>query len=177
MNRAALSLLGLVLLGTGCERRNHLASPDTVDVLPKPVAPARSAYLSVSDLSPTEGAVIVVAGTVTVGSDLSLGSFRVRLRYDSTLLHLIGEVPASGMMRVVNPQPGEVVIVGASSASSADGRLFTLRFRVGSPAGLNSLMLVIDELNDAAFLDQKRTIVRASRLVRDSTLAGGQAVP
>jgi hypothetical protein len=174
MKRLLLSLIPFLLLAAGCERRERFASPDTSNVRPTPEPPARSAYLSVSELSPDVGAEVIVAGTVTVDKDLSLGSFRVRLGYDSTMLRFVDEIPSAGMMRVVNARSGEIVIVGASSASSTDGRLFVLRFTVGNPEGLNSLVLRIDELNDAAYLDQKRTVVRAARLVRDSSLAGGK---
>jgi hypothetical protein len=177
MRPISLSLLAILVLGTACDRRDRLAAPDSSSARPAPAAPARSAYLSVSTLSPEAGASVVVAATVKVDGDLSLGSYRVRLGYDPTMLHFLEEVPSQGMMRVVNPQSDQVIVVGASSSSSSDGRLFTLRFRVDDPAGLNSLVLRIDELNDGAFLDQKQTVTRASRLQLDSTLAGGRVVP
>ena len=177
MRSIPLSVIAILILGAACDRRDRLAAPDSTSARPTPAAPARSAYLSVSNLSPEGGASVVVAGTVTIDGELSLGSFRVRLGYDPTMLHFLEEVPSQGMMRVVNPQSGEVIVVGASSSSSSDGRLFTLRFRVDDPAGLSSLVLRIDELNDGAFLDQKQTVTRASRLQLDSTLVGGKVVP
>ncbi len=172
-----LLCIAVPLLVGGCDRRDRFAAPDSSSVRPTPEPPARSAYLSVSDLSPEPGGNVVVAGTLTIDGKLSLGSFRVRLAYDATMLHFIEEIPNQGMMRVVNPRSGEVVVVGASSSGSSDGRLFTLRFRVDDPAGLSSLVLRVDELNDAAFLDQAQTVARAARLQLDSSLAVGKVTP
>lgn len=166
------SLLVLVALLAGCESRDRLAQPDTPRGRPTPAVPEQSAYLSVSDLSPAAGGSIVVAGTVGAGGGLTLGSFRVRIGYDSTKLHFIDELPASGIMRVVNPTVGDIVVVGAASGQSVDSTLFVLRFRVDDPAGINSLVLRIDELNDGQFKDRKETITRASSLVLDPSLAG-----
>jgi hypothetical protein len=166
------SLLVLVVLLASCESRDRLAQPDTIQARPAPVVPERSAYLSVSDLAPEAGGIIVVAGTVAVGGDLTLGSFRVRIGYDSTKLHFIDEVPAGGIMRVVNPKVGDIVVVGAAPEQSLDSTLFVMRFRADDPAGINSLVLRIDELNDGQFKDRKEAVTRASRLVLDSSLAG-----
>jgi hypothetical protein len=177
MRRTGIFFLTVLALAAGCDRRDRLAAPDSAGAKPGPVAPERTAYLSVSELAPMLGANVVVAGTVTVGNDLSVGSFRVRVAYDTAMLRFVEEIAEPGMMRVVNPRPGEVIVAGASSGSSTDGRLFTLRFRVDDPAGVNSLVLYIDELNDASFLDQRQTVIRASRLVHDSTLAAAKVVP
>ena len=170
MKRSSLIVLAALL--AGCESRDRLAQPDTITARPAPAIPEQSAYLSVSDLSPEPGGIIVVAGTVTVGGDLTLGSFRVRLGYDSTKLHFIDELPAGGIMRVVNPKGGDIVVVGAASGQSMDSTLFAMRLRADDPAGINSLVLRIDELNDGQFKDRKETIIRASKLVLDSSLAG-----
>jgi hypothetical protein len=178
MRRNGFFLLTLLALAAGCDRRDRLAAPDSTAAKPAPpAAPERAAYLSVSELAPAAGSNVIVAGTVTVGSDLSVGSFRVRVAYDTAMLRFVEEIVEPGMMRVVNPRPGEVIVVGASSGSSTDGRLFTLRFRVSDPAGLNSLVLHVDELNDASFQDQRQSVIRASRLVHDSSLARAKAVP
>ena len=176
MKATACLLVAAALLASACDRRDHLASPDSAATPATPQLPERSAYLSVSDLTPDAGGLIVVAATLRVSDHLSLGSFRVRLGYDSTKLHFVQEFPAADMMRVVNPQPGNVVVVGATTNGSLDGRLFEFRFRVDDPAGINSLALSIDEMNDSGFIDQKATITRASTLVLDRSLAG-KAIP
>ena len=169
MKRSSLLILAALL--AGCESRDRFAQPDTIKARPAPIVPEQSAYLSVSDLSPEAGGIIVVAGTVRVGGDLTLGSFRVRLGYDSTKLHFVDEVPAGGIMRVVNPRVGDIVVVGAASGQSMDSALFVFRFRADDPLGLNSLVLRIDELNDGQFKNRKETITLASKLVLDASLA------
>ena len=155
-----------------CDRRDRFAAPDPSTPATPPI-PDRSAYLSVSDLAPRPGDTITVRGTLKVSGDLSLGSFRVRLGYDTTKLRYGHEVASSDIMRVVNPMPGDVVVVGATPGGSVDGHLFTLRLVVDDPNGVSSLVLRIDELNDTAFRDQKATVTRAAALRLDSALAGG----
>ncbi|MEO5568626.1 MAG: hypothetical protein ABIR92_09045 [Gemmatimonadaceae bacterium] len=157
-------------MSAGCERRDRLAAPDSASAVPPKAQPQRVAYLSVSDLAPEPGATVLVAGTLGVGDTISLGSYRVRLAYDTTRLTYVGEVTLPGMFRVVNPKHGAVIVVGASPESSSDGRLFTLRFRVDDAAGLESLLLHIDELNDGQFSSQMQTVTRSSRLVLDRGL-------
>lgn len=173
MIRPPVRFLVLVIvcaLSAGCDRRDRLAAPDTAGTIPPKPYPQRVAYLSVSDLAPQPGATVLVGGTLGVGDTISLGSFRVRLKYDATRLTYVGDVTLPGMFRVVNPTRGEVIIVGASSESSSDGRLFALRFRVEDPAGLESLLLRIDELNDGEFNSQMQTVTRSSRLILDRGL-------
>jgi hypothetical protein len=169
--KAALRLALLIVVAAACDRRDRLAAPDTSGIPTSPVAPDGSAYLTVSDLTPPVGASIVVAGTLRVGDSLSLGSYRVRLGFDSTRLHFLEDVTNPDMLRVVNPRADEVVIVGASTKASADGRLFALRFRVDDPAGVNSLVLRIDELNDGEFRNRKDLVMSASTLFVDRSLA------
>jgi hypothetical protein len=169
--RRLLTLLLTTSFATACDRRDRFAGPDSSSVGQTPIVPARSAYLSVSDLSPARGATIVVTGTLKVSDSLSLGSFRVRLGYDSTKLRYLEEIPNADMMRVVNPQVGDIIVVGASSNPSADGRLFAFRFQVDDPAGVNSLVLRIDELNDTGFNDQRVTVRNAAVILQDRSLA------
>jgi hypothetical protein len=169
--KSALALMLVLAIAAGCDRRDQLAAPDSSSAPETPRLPARGAYLSVSDMSPEAGAVVIVTGTLNVSDSLSLGSFRVRLGFDSTKLHFIEEIPGLDMMRVVNPQAGDVIVVGASSSPSTDGKLFAFRMRVVDPAGLSSLILRIDELNDTAFRDQRATVAHAAAIVHDRSLA------
>lgn len=169
--RRALALTSIVVLVSGCERRDRFAGPDSSSAAQATAVPARSAYLTVSELAPARGAVVVVTGTLRVGDSLSLGSFRVRLGYDSTKLRFLEEIPSADMMRVVNPQPGNLIVVGATSDPSAGGRLFAFRLEVIDPAGIASLVLRIDELNDTAFNDQRATVRNAAVILQDRSLA------
>lgn len=169
--KRALALALVFIAAVGCDPRDRFAAPDSTSAPETPVIPERGAYLSVSDMSPEAGADIIVTGTLKVNDKLTLGSFRVRLGFDSTKLHFLEEIPSPDMMRVVNPRPGDVIVVGASSTPSADGKLFAFRLRVDDPAGINSLVLRIDELNDTAFRDQRATVTQAAALVHDRSLA------
>jgi hypothetical protein len=168
--KRALAIAGVVLIAAACDHRDRFAAPDTSSIPATPTIPERSAYLSISDPSPRAGAVVVVAGTLRVSDKLSLGSFRVRLAFDSTRLHFVEDVTAADIFRVVNPRPGDVIVVGATPNASTDGRLFALRLRVDDPAGVSSLLLRIDELNDAEYKNQKETVTRASTLIVDRSL-------
>jgi predicted small lipoprotein YifL len=171
MSFRSLLVIASVALVAGCDRREPLARPDTA-VAPVPVEHApRTAYLSVSDVAPESGATIVVAANISLGDSLSIGSFRVRLLYDSGSLAYVDEVPAPGMLRVVNARPNEIIIAGASSSGAAiDDRLFTLRFRVNDAAGVQTLMLRIDELNDANYATQAQSVTRSPAIVLDPSL-------
>jgi hypothetical protein len=169
--KPTLALILVVAIAAGCDRRDRFAGPDSTSAPETRPVPERAAYLSVSEMSPEAGAVIVVTGTLKVSDSLSLGSFRVRLGFDSTKLLFMEEIPSPDMMRVVNPLAGDVIVVGASSSPSTDGKLFAFRMRVVDPAGISSLILRIDELNDTAFEDQRPTVTHAAAIVHNRSLA------
>jgi hypothetical protein len=163
--RIVLALAGL--LSVACERHTPMAGIDTEQ--PKPVLqPQRGVYLSVSSLTPAVGDTVVVAATLAEDS-LALGSFRVRLAFDGARMKYVGDAPVGGM-RVVNPSPEEIIVVGASSGS-AEHRLFELRFRMIDANGLQSVLLKIDELNDASFTNRVQEIAQPSALVLDGSLS------
>jgi hypothetical protein len=165
------SLLGAVLLcmAAACDRRTPMAGIDTVRPEPA-VEPRHGVYLSVSSLAPRAGDTVVVAATLADDS-IALGSFRVRLAFDATRIRYAGELPVGGM-RVVNPARDSVVVVGVAG-SSPEHRLFELRFRVIDATALQSLLLRVDELNDAGFSNRAEQIPLQAALVLDAALADG----
>lgn len=171
MKARVLSLATALLLAIGCDRRPPVAGIDTVRSAPAP-RPQRGIYLSVSSLAPRAGDTIVVAATLAEDS-ISLGSFRVRLAYDRTRMEFAGDAPVGGL-RVVNPARDEIIVAGASG-STPEHRLFELRFRVDDPTGLQSLLLRIDELNDASFANRAQQVAQPAALVLEPSLAGGSA--
>ena len=167
-----LRLIALVLSTAliGCQDREPIAAP----IAPQAPAPAatlqRVAYISVSDLNPDAGSTIVVVGNVGVSDSLSVASFVARLAYDPTTLHYLDEVQLPDMMRVVNPQEKQITVAAASATGSSDGRLFKVRFRVDNPAGLASLGLSLDEMNDRQFNSQLSTLTFSPALHLDRSL-------
>ena len=91
--RTSSLLFVLVMIGAlaGCDRQDRLSNPDSTVAAPS--APAEgTAFLSVSDLSPDDGGTVTVAGSIALGDSTSLGSFRVRLAYDTGMLAYLDEV-------------------------------------------------------------------------------------
>ena len=161
----------------GCTDRQPIAEP----ILPQAPAPSpvrqRDVYLSVSDAAPEAGSTIIVAANVGVGDSLSVASFVARLAYDASALHFMGEIEIPDMMRVVNPQATQVIVAAASASGSSADRLFKLRFRVDNPAGLKSLSLTIDEMNDRQFNSQLSVLKLSSSLRLDRALVSGRVTP
>lgn len=175
--RFQLTTLVLAMALVGCqEDREPIAAP-VVATQPAPAAAQRVAFLSVSSLMPDTGSTIVVAGNVGSGESSSIASFVVRLAYDATALHYVREVQLPGMMRVVNPREIEIIVAAASGSGSSDGRLFAVEFRVDDPAGLSSLVLVLNEVNDREFNSQLSSITQSSTLVLDKKLTAGRSTP
>jgi hypothetical protein len=170
----------LTLMLAGCD--NRVSTPATGPRLPLTAPAARAtsptSYVSVSDSTPAADSMIVVAGNaVVVDTAQGITSFRASLQYDAAALEYVEEVPIPGMMRALNPQPGRVIIGGASSAATADPRLFALRFRVRGARRIGPLSLVVDELNDATYTSQLKSLVPLAALHVDRSLALPGAQP
>ena len=170
--RNPLTVLILTMALTACQDRERPVAPTAPSTAPASMQ--RIAYLSVSDLTPAVGSTITVTGNIGAGDSLAIASFKVRLAYNAKALHYLGDIELPGMMRVVNPQPAEIVVAGASGEGSADGRLFAMNFRVDDAAGLTSLALAVDELNDTNFNSRLPSLKQDSRLQLDRKLVGGR---
>lgn len=172
--RYPLTALVLTIALTGCQDRERPVAPTAPGTAPATLQ--RVAYLSVSDLAPEAGSTIVVTGNIGAGDSLAIASFKVRVAYDAKALHYLGDVELPGMMRVVNAQDAEIVVAGASGNGSADGRLFAMRFRVDEAAGLKSLALSIDELNDTDFKSRLPSLKQDPRLQLDRKAVSGSLI-
>ena len=175
--RIPVIALALSALLIGCQERQPVTAPATPAAPVPPPSALHDAYLSVSTLTPEAGGTVVVAGTVGLGGSLSVASFVAHLDYDASALHFMNEIELPDMMRVVNPLAGQVIVAGASSTGSANGRLFKLRFRVDNPAGLGSLALRVTELNDREFISQLAAIKTSPALRLDPTLVSTRLPP
>jgi hypothetical protein len=167
--RVSLVTLALATVLTACRDREPAAAPEPIEA-PSNNELARVVHLTVSDINPLAGSTIVIAGNIGRDDSLSIASFRARLGYDGKALVYLGEAELPGMMRVVNPQANEIIVVGATAQPATDGRLFAIRFRVVDPRGLETLLLSVDELNDARFASQLASLTPSSRLQLDQKL-------
>jgi hypothetical protein len=167
MLRVMMSLLALVLIG--CRDRQ----PATAPVTPAPppnLAPPHSAYLSISDLTPAAGSIIIVAAKVRLDDAFTVASFVAQLGYDASALTYLGEEPGSEMMHVVNAQANQITVAAASAQGSSSEVLFTLRFRVAKPAGVSSLAFSLSELNDGQYQSQIAALKMAPSPLLDRKL-------
>jgi hypothetical protein len=157
-----------------CDNRASTAAtgPRLTPPAPEARAKAPTSYVSVSDSNPAPDSTIVVAGNAAVVDTAhGITSFRASLVYDAAALEYIEEVPIPGMMRALNPQPGRVIVGGASSSATSDPRLFALRFRVRGARRIGTFNLVVDELNDATYASQVKSLVPLASLRVDAALA------
>lgn len=167
--RVSIVTLALSTVLIACQDHEPAAAPDPIEA-PSNRESARVVHLTVSDITPLAGSTIVVAGNIGPDDSLSIASFRARLEYDGRALVYLGEAELPGMMRVVNPRTNEIIVVGATAQPATDGRLFAIRFRVDDPRGLETLLLSVDELNDARFASQLASLTPSSRLQLDGKL-------
>jgi hypothetical protein len=166
--RLMMSSMALVLIG--CRDQQ----PATAPIIPSPppnVAAPHSAYLSISDLTPEPGSVVVVAAKVRLDDAFAVASFVAQLGYDASALTYLGEEPGSEMMHVVNAQAKQITVAAASAEGSSSGVLFALRFRVEKAGGVGSLALSLSELNDAQYHSQVAALKMSPSLSLDRTLA------
>jgi len=118
-------------------------------------APAVEAVLVVSDSIPPVGGSLVVSVQAAAKQGI-VGSYTVRIIYDSTALRYDGEVPMNDTrLRASNSSPGLLRLAGAAPTGFADGRLATYRFAVLRLNSARTLSLVVDEMHMITRLDAK----------------------
>jgi len=172
-SRIAISVAALTL--NGCVQHDTPTAPHNQYPQTPAALNAHEATLTVSDLTPAAGNVVVVAGVLPLSDSLTLGSFVVRLSYDPDKLRYLGESDADEMMRVVNAEPGKLTVAAASAGGSKTGRLFTFRFRADDPHAIATLLLSVDELNDAKYVNRVSLIRLAATPRLDRSLAPKRA--
>jgi hypothetical protein len=168
--RFTLSVLIAAMTVSGCQDRPPIVAP----VIPQPapnVASPRTAYLSVSDLTPEVGSTIVVSANVRLDESFTVASFVAQIDYDPTALYFMEEAAGADMMHVLNAQETRITVAAASAQGSSSGVLFRLRFRVDKQDGLKSLALAVKELNDPQFKSQLATVALTPSLRLDRSLA------
>lgn len=121
-------------------------------------------------LAPESGAtawIAVPAGTYKPGDHVTvqlnaarapnvgaIGSFTLKLAYDTTGLRLLSTSGAWGGMVVSNAANGTITLAGASGSGFTATTLGTLTMEVVNPVAIDALALRVEELNTASFGDQ-----------------------
>jgi hypothetical protein len=163
---AILATAAALVAGCDDDRKPLPAAP------PEVASDALSAYLAVSNPTPTAGEKVTVSVRARRGSAVGpIGSFTVRLSYDTARLQYVesargerGMVLANGAVR------GVVRGAGAAAEGFTDDELLTSTFLVlaGGDA-LASLTLDVPELNSVKFEDQRANMRVERKLYRDES--------
>lgn len=164
MKFTRLSLLALAVALTGCDD----------DRAPLPAAPAAvapnaiSAYVAVSNAAPKAGEQVLVSVRALRGSAVGpIGSFTLRLMYDTTQLQFVESArSARGMVLANGAVRGVVKGAGASAEGFLDDELIAATFLVRTGGAL-SLALDVSELNSVTFEDQRAAMRVERRIYRD----------
>lgn len=165
---STFSLVALLAAASACDDDR----PQLLPVAPMEVAAdAVSAYVAVSDANPAPGSDVTVFVRARRGSAVApIGSYTLRLAYDSTRLHFkdAGR-SAHGMVLANGAMAGVVVAAGASAEGFTDDELLAANFTVTSASALKALELNVSELNSVAFEDKKSSMRVERGLYRDAS--------
>lgn len=152
-----LALVALLAGAAACDDDRR----DQVPTVPLEIAPdAMSAYVTVSDPRAPVGAQVQIGIRSLRGKNVGpIGSFTVRLAYDSTGLTFVKSASnAQGMVMANGARRGTLVAAGASAEGFANDELVLATFTVTSVTGVKSLALEVSELNSVAFQDQRANL-------------------
>ncbi len=135
---------------------DHLASPVPASAPAMPSSGA-TAYITVSDLSPTVGDTVIVSLAIleSAGSQ-AVGSFALRVAFAQAGLRYVETVPHSEGMVAANATDSTVMLAGASLDGFASGTLARMRMIVLDASAIRSLALNVVELSSIRFADKSR---------------------
>ena len=130
---------------------------------PIPTAPisvaddALSAYVVVSNPNAPVGSDVIVSVRALRGKLVGpIGSFTIRLAYDSLGLRFVNSANnAQGMVLANAATRGVVIAAGASAEGFKNDELLSATFTVAASGALKSLALSVTELNSLKFEDQR----------------------
>jgi hypothetical protein len=162
------TLTAALVLAVGCsEFMRPRATAVPVASPPTPSATGFAVYLTLSDNSPRPGDRILVTARVDRGKDAPpVGSFLLRVTYDSTHLHVLEPQGSAEGLVVINPINGAIAAAGASATGFTKGELFHFTLDVDDPAALNSLASEVKQLVSLKFADSRSNLIVAKELVR-----------
>jgi hypothetical protein len=118
-------------------------------------------YLSLSSPAPRVGdRVTVGVNAVRAAEAEAIGSFTLRVAYDTTALRLAASEMSKEGLVMGNAARGVVTIAGASGDGFRARSLATLTMEVVRAGAFQSLALTVDEINATSFRDERaRTTV------------------
>jgi len=134
---------------------------------------AVSAFVVVSNPNPAIGSEVTVWVRALRGSAMGpIGSYTIRLAYDSTRLQFKEAArSAEGMVMANGANRGLVIAAGASAEGFKSDELLASTFVVTSASALSTLELTVTELNSVTFADQKSAVRVERGLYRAATEA------
>ena len=150
-----LSLIAALAAVAGCDDDRRTGVP----TMPLEIGPdAMSAYVVVSNPDAPAGTEVQVSVRALRGRNVGpIGSFTIRLAYDSLGLSYVKSATSThGMVMANGANHGLLVAAGASAGGFKDDELLSATFRVSATAGLKSLALTVNELNSLTFEDQTK---------------------
>jgi hypothetical protein len=150
-----IALLVAAAASLGCDDDRPLATELPTGPAAVP-ANALSAFVTVSDSRPGVGDQLTVAVRALRGQSVgAIGSYTLRLAYDSTKLRLLDTGRSDfGMVMANGADAGVIVAAGASSQGFTDDQLLVARFMVTGARAVASLKLDVTELNSLKFENQ-----------------------
>ena len=163
----ALPLAALVVAAACDDTR-----PEQLPTAPLSVASdAVSAYVAVSNANPAIGSEVTVFVRARRGSAVGpIGSFTIRLAYDSTRLRFKDAARSEfGMVMANGANAGLLVAAGASATGFTNDELLSATFVATSANALTPLNLTVSELNSVTFTDQTSSLRVARGLYRDAS--------
>jgi hypothetical protein len=133
-------------------------APTAPTAAAEPPAPAEGVlvYLALSSLAPQPGDRLTVTVRALRGADAeAIGSFTLRLAFDTAALRLSSSEPSREGLVMANVTGGVMTIAGASGDGFHAGALATLTMEVVHAGALPSLALTVEEINATSFRDER----------------------
>jgi hypothetical protein len=159
----------VIAIATGCADDRPKALPSEPTEL---AATALSAYMAVSDAAPPPGGQFTVAVRTKRGSAVGpVGSFTLRLLFDSTKMRFVEHARSElGMVMANGATPGVLTAAGASANGFTNDELLFATFIALGPDPVSSLTIAVTELNSVAFENHRNRLIVSPAVVRDNRL-------
>lgn len=165
---ASISIVALAATALACDDEPSSLLPTA----PLAVASdAVSAYVAVSNANPGVGSEVTVFVRARRGTAVGpIGSFTIRLAFDSTRLQFKDAARSElGMVMANGANAGLLVAAGASASGFTNDELLAATFLVKAVNALAGLQLTVSELNSVNFTNQTSSVQVARGLYRDTS--------